>query len=171
MKCNKLIETIYRNKDINNFIGKIKPEHLRDDLKQEMALVLLSYDCEKLQRMDSENNLIRFTIKVLYIMAYLTYNPFYNNFRKKHVDGNYEYIRRLSLDDNVQVPANIAITHLSKKMMIDANHAHESMIFSKYVEMRSIDKVSEYFGIPRQHTWEVIKNVRNELKKKIKKQV
>lgn len=171
MRCNELIEKIYRCREINDFINKIRPEHLQNDLRQEMAMVLLNYDCDKLQKMNEENNLIRFTIKVIYIMAYLTYNPFYNQFRKKHTEANFEYIRRLSLDDNVQVPANIAIHHLSKKMQIDANHAHESMIFSKYVELRSIDKVADYFGIPRQHTWEVVKNVRNELKKKIKKSI
>ncbi len=42
MRCHEYIEFIYKHPVINDFIDKIQPSHLQDDLKQEMAMVLFT---------------------------------------------------------------------------------------------------------------------------------
>ncbi len=62
MKCNKLIEDIYNNPKVTELLSKIEPVDLQDDLRQELALTLLNYDCDKLLKIDKEGNLINFGI-------------------------------------------------------------------------------------------------------------
>jgi uncharacterized protein with HEPN domain len=45
--------------------------------------------------------------------------------------------------------------------------AHESIIFQKYVELRSCVDVAKYFDIPKDHVFAVVKKMRNELKRAI----
>jgi hypothetical protein len=62
VKCNKLIEDIYNNPKVTELLSKIEPVDLQDDLRQELALTLLNYDCDKLLKIDKEGNLINFGI-------------------------------------------------------------------------------------------------------------
>jgi uncharacterized protein with HEPN domain len=45
--------------------------------------------------------------------------------------------------------------------------AHESIIFNKYVELRSCVDVAKYFDIPKDHVFAVVKKMKHELKKAI----
>jgi uncharacterized protein with HEPN domain len=56
---------------------------------------------------------------------------------------------------------------LTKKLDIDANNAHEAILFNKYVELRSCQKVADYFMIPRKHVMNVINKTKKELKTKL----
>ena len=60
---------------------------------------------------------------------------------------------------------NLAKQILNDKIDKGPNDAHESIIFNKYVELKSSDKVAEYFKIPKCHVYKVIKKTKNELKK------
>jgi hypothetical protein len=63
--------------------------------------------------------------------------------------------------------SNYAINKLNHKLTINANEAHESIIFKKYVELKSCTKVAEYFKIPKSHVFMVVKKTKQELKKAI----
>jgi len=168
MSCNEYIEFIYKHPVINDFIDKIQPSHLQDDLKQEMAMVLLNYDCDKIEEMYNDGNLLRFTIKVLYQMGYLTKGDFFKKYKRNDIYKAIEYVKSTIGDANIG-GAKLAKQILNKKLMIDANQAHEAMIFEQYVEMRSCIKVAEYFGIPHHHVFNVVKKTKEELKKAIRK--
>lgn len=63
---------------------------------------------------------------------------------------------------------NVAIDYLKEKEKGTAIDSHEYIIFNHYIELRSLDKVAAYFGIPKHHVWVVVSNIQNELKKLIK---
>ena len=172
MNCNELVEMIYLHPAINKLIGNIHPKELQNDLRQELAVELLNQDCARLQKINNEGNLIGFALRIVWKMGTLQNGSFYKLFKKKE---NYEkalYYLELINNNAVNIKgAEIAMQILDEKMIIDACNAHESMIFKKYIELRSAKKVSEYFGIPMMHTFQVIKKTKEELKNKIRKQM
>ena len=156
---------MYQNERVNYLLSKIKPQDLQEDLKQELVLVLLNYNCKKLIQIQKEGNLIKFTLGVLWKMATGTKGEFY----KKYKTNNLEFISDLYEYSDVNTDsselANHANNKLDEKLRLSANDAHESIIFNKYVELKSSDKVAEYFKIPKCHVYKVIKKTKNELKK------
>ena len=170
-ECYEYIESIYRNPKINELIKNIKPTELQDDLKQEMAIVLLEYDCDKIKKLFEEGVLLSFACKIVWKMGTLQNGYFYKTYKKKDIEKAVEYLQSLIGNkinrDSIIVAKNV----LKNKMLIDANEAHESILFEKYVELKSCTKVAEYFGIPPLHAFQVIKKMKKELKDAINKKL
>jgi hypothetical protein len=164
-KCNEYIEFIYRNEQIAQLIKSVRPEQLQDDLRQEMALALLSIDCEKISEIWASNGLIGFSIKIITNMAFSSTSQFYKKFRKSDLDKALAYLR-----SQQQLPelnpnfAKIAGKRLEQKYREDELQAHEAILFNKYVDLRSCKKVAEYFQIPEKHVKDVVRKTRAELK-------
>ena len=169
MNCNEIIESLYKSKEVNELISKIDPESIREDLRQELAIVLLNYDCEKLKKIQAEGNLIGFTLKIIWNMSTWSYNDFYKTYKKNNIEKAIAYMESLQESKVNLSEAKIANNILQKKLNIDPNQAHESMIFQKYVELRSCKKVADYFGVPSIHIFEVVRKMKKELKKAINK--
>ena len=153
--CADLISKIYTNQKVLDLISKIEPASLQDDLKQEMAIVLLNYDCEKLIKINNENNLLPFVLKIIWKMGTLPNGNFYRDYRKKDYDKALEWMKLQigNKEDNSSVI--IAKTILNKKLLSNPNDAH-------------CQKVADYFGVPRMHVFQVINKTKEELKKAIK---
>jgi hypothetical protein len=172
MNCNELIEMIYLHTAINKLIGNIHPKELQNDLRQELALELFNQDCERLQKINNEGNLIGFALRIVWKMGTLQNGSFYKLFKKKEDYDKAAYYLELINNDKINLKgAEIANNILDEKLLIDACNAHEAMIFKKYVELKSAKKVAEYFGIPMMHTFQVIKKTKEELKTKIRKRM
>lgn len=168
--CNDIIENIYKSKEFNNLINKIKPEELQGDLKQEVILILLNYDCSKIIQIKNEGNITGFALRIIWNLVTRKrsiFNKIYK--RSENLNKLNEYFNSLE-DNKFDINEyNIANKILRTKLNIDPNEAHESMIFQKYTELRSCQKVADYFGIPRLHAFKIVKKTRQELKDKINK--
>ena len=166
MKCNKLIEDIYKNPKVTELLSKIEPVDLQDELRQELAITLLNYDCDKLLKIDKEGNLINYALKTLWNIGTFSDCNF-NKVYKKRDTEIYGYIRSQQGREIPLTQATKAKSILTKKLDIDANNAHEAILFNKYVELRSCQKVADYFMIPRKHVMNVINKTKKELKTKL----
>lgn len=167
MKCNDIIQELYNNDKINDLILKIHPIELQQDLKQELAITLLEYDCDELIKISKEGNILGFVMQIIWTMGTSTRSPFYYKYRKSDLEKAIEYIR---LQVGKQMPISAIITaeqHLENKLQGNSMEAHESIIFKKYVELRSCVDVAKYFEIPKDHVFAVVKKMRNELKRAI----
>lgn len=162
--CTKIIEKIYLHPKINELISNIKPIELQGDLRQEMAMVLLKYDCEKLMKIYNDGNLLPFVLRIIWNMGTLTKGDFYKVFKKNDAEKAFEYMKTFEGKGIPVQHANVARKILEHKLTLNANDAHESIIFSKYVEMKSCNKVAEYFGIPHLHVSIVVRKTKKELK-------
>ncbi len=166
MKCNQLIEDLYNHPKVSTLLAKIEPADLQDDLRQELALTLLNYDCDKLIKIQNEGSLINFTLKTLWNIGTFNRCNFNKVYKKKDTEI-YDYIRS---QQGQEIPVSVAIRAkkiLDEKLDIDANNAHESIIFRKYVELKSCQKVADYFKIPRLHVMQVVNKTKAELKTKL----
>lgn len=170
-KCHKYIEEIYLHPAFNKLLSKIEPIELQDDLKQEVALVLLSYDCKKISKLYKKNELLKYTLQIVWNLGVLSKGSFYKVYKKNQVDKAVEYLRS-QLGNEIPVKASaIAKKVLKEKLDKNPNDAHESIIFNKYVELRSCKKVADYFMIPHLHVFNVVKKTKEELKQAINKQI
>lgn len=165
-ECHHIIEEFYKDDNLKRILSKINPASLQDDLRQEFFLILLEYDCNELLRIKSTGNLTGFMLRILWNMAYSSTHPFYYKFKKSNLKEAIEYFRVTSGKD-IKLDANKAQNILDKKLEGSAKDAHESIIFQKYVEFRNCVKVAEYFGIPQQHVFEVVKQTKKQLKHEI----
>jgi uncharacterized protein with HEPN domain len=167
VNCNDIIEQLYNNDKINQLISKIQPSQLQDDLKQELAIVLLEYDCDKLKKISREGNIIGFAMQIIWTMGTSNRSPFYNKYRKNEIEKAFEYINSQNGNSIPFYTIQIAEKILQEKLKSTPSDAHESIIFNKYVEMRSCIDVAKYFDIPKDHVFAVVKKMKRELKKAI----
>ena len=167
MKCNDIIEQLYNSDKINDLIYKIHPIELQQDLRQELAVTLLEYDCDKLIKISNEGNILGFAMQIIWTLGTSTRSKFYKIFKQDNNSKAFEYIR---MQMGAEMPINVIVKaerYLENKMQGNSMEAHESIIFKKYVELRSCVDVAKYFEIPKDHVFSVVKKMRNELKRAI----
>lgn len=168
-RCNDIIEHIYTHPRVNTVIRSIKPTELQEELKQELAVVLLTYDCDKLIHLHNEGKLLNFALGIVWKMGTLQNGNFYKTFKKNEVKKAIEYLETFEGEPIPEEYITEANNILHNKLSINANEAHESIIFSKYVELQSCQKVATYFMIPRLHVFQVVNKVKKEIKKQLQK--
>ena len=167
MTCQEIIGEIYSDKRFVDLIKKIKPEYLQDELRQEVALILLNYDCKKIKSLYKKKELFNYVAGIVWYSSTYNNNDFYKKFKKVDIKQNVEYFNSLK---GTEIPYSAHIkarSILNEKLNKNANEAHESMIFEKYVELRNLQKVADYYNIPHLHVFNVVKKTREELKKAI----
>jgi hypothetical protein len=127
---------------LNKLLQNIEPIDLQDDLKQELAIILLKYDCEKLKSIIFEGKFIGFVNNTLWNLATQSNNVFVRTYRKQDINKAIEYLN--SLQSKELKGGIVADRHLEKKMQKSAKDAHEAIIFRKYVECRNMKEVAKY---------------------------
>ena len=166
-KCSQYIEQIYKHPKVNELISKIQPTELQDEIRQEMAMALLSIDCNKIIKLNKDDKLLPYTLKMVWYMGTGNNNEFKRKFKKKN---NINYYDLINVNSGNIVPDYKV--EMAKKILMDKidkgpNEAHESIIFNKYLEFGSGNIVAKYFKIPKSHVFDVIKKTKAELKKAI----
>lgn len=162
--CNKIVQDIYNHPDVLALISKIKPESIRDDLRQEIAVSLLEQPCERIASLFSGNNLLGYTMKVCWIMATSKTSGFYYKFKKHDIVKALEYLR--ATQPLPEIP--ISLAQKAKEALSKKNENiyddHEVRIFNKYVELGSSRAVARYYDIPVNHVCNIVNKVKSELK-------
>jgi len=163
--CNKIIVTVYNHPDILRLISKIHPESLRDDLRQEIAMSLLEQPCEKVAGLFAGDNLIKYSIRMCWVMATSKTSNFYYKYKKKDISKAVEYLQ--SIESAGTIPTSIA--YKAKKAIQIKSEGniyddHEARVFNKFVELGSARAVARFYSIPVNHTCKIIQKVKKELK-------
>jgi len=160
--CNHIITQIYNNEQLNKLISKINPESIRDDLKQEVCLALLEKDCDYLTILHHEGNLVRYTLRIAWIMATSKTSTFYHKYKKSELLEAVKYLRSLQGEEIPPSYADKARKVLDSKIL-DIYEDHERRIFNKYIELGKMRRVARYFNIPHMHVSNIVNKVKKEL--------
>ncbi len=162
--CNRFVEEVYNHKDLLRLISKIKPESIREDLRQEVAISLLEQPCEKIAALFAGDNLLRYTMKVCWLMATSKTSGFYYKYKKSDLTKAVEYLRLSQTGTSIPIKfADVAKIHLTNKNK-DQYEYHEMLLFNRYIELGSCRAVAKYYGIPVNHTCNIVSKVKKELK-------
>jgi hypothetical protein len=78
---NEIVAELFTSKDFNDCIGKMEPEHLRDDLRAEVALILLETDERKLIDIYMGGGLRYYTVRIILNLIQSKTSSFYKKYR------------------------------------------------------------------------------------------
>lgn len=81
MGKNEIVEQLFISKEFNDCIGKMEPDHLRDDLRAEVALILLETDEKKLIEIHKSGGLKFYTVRVIMNLIQSKTSSFYKKYR------------------------------------------------------------------------------------------
>lgn len=162
--CNSYVENVYTHPDLLSLISKIQPESIRDDLRQEVAISLLEQPCDKIASLFAGDNLLRYTMKVCWLMATSKTSQFFYKYKKNDFAKAVEYLTLTNNKSAIPIKyADVAKSHLENKNK-DQYDYHEMLLFNRYIELGSCRSVARFYGIPVNHTCNVIAKVKKELK-------
>jgi hypothetical protein len=85
---NEIVEQLFTSKEFNDCINKMEPDHLRDDLRAEVALILLETDEAKLIGIheSSPNGLRFYTVRIIMNLIQSKTSLFYKLYRQQVVE-------------------------------------------------------------------------------------
>lgn len=88
MDRREIIEQFYLSKNFNDCINKMDPPELRDDLREEVIMVICELPYEKLMQMHSRNELQFFAVRTILNMIKSDTSEFYRKYRRTftHID-------------------------------------------------------------------------------------
>ena len=161
MTRSQILEAMYADPDISAAIGKMDPPELRDDLRQEIFLVLAEMDEALLIQRHREGWLRYYIVRTMLNMIKSDRSTFYNRFRR-----GFEELGDIGerIPDDGQDGAEKSIEgHLS------GLHWYERKLIEIYSENgRNVAKISRETGIPYRSLFKTIKKTKRTLAKDIK---
>lgn len=93
---NKIVEALLVDNNFKEAFNKICPDKKwKDELLQELCLILLEYDSVKLQKIHLKGDIVYFSIKILKNQYWSNTSPFWKKFRKSsglEMDDNFDYL-------------------------------------------------------------------------------
>lgn len=163
-KKEKIIQDVYLSKELNNLLSKIKPQAIRDDLRQEIALALMELPNKKIMSLFASNDLIRYTLVMTWNMAIGKGHRFSNAHKILESIKAIEYVNATKPLPELSLSMADKAESILKSKNKDIHDDHEARIFNKYVELGSARKVATYYRIPLNHVCNIINKVKSELK-------
>ena len=120
--------------------------------------------CERVATLFAADNLLRYAIKMCWIMATCPSSSFAKKFSNCNMSKALDYMKSMqplpTIPESLAVKASIILKAKNKDQYDD----HEARLFNMYVELGSCRKVAAYYSIPINHTCKVINKVKKELK-------
>jgi len=158
----KAIEWLY-DKEFE-YVFKNIGKDLWEDLRQEVALIVLQYDSEKIFELESKGKQV-FKFWIVRICCNQT-NSKYGKFGRMYaslipVDDIMKFVKEEHYQDNSQE----VIDQISK--IINNLYWYDQEILKMYVELGSVRKVSKQTGIPHTSIFITIKNIRKCIKQQL----
>lgn len=149
---NSILSNLYNDKDVNDTINKMQPDYLREDLKQELFVVLCEQPEERLKEMIEKKYLKYYCARVIINMIQSNTSKFYKMFRRTNVELTFDIKEEETLD----IPC--------PNELIKDLYWYEKELLKLYAEKGSIRSVAKLTGIPATSIHYSIKKARQCIK-------
>lgn len=162
MTRDSIISSLYTDKDITDAINKMHPEELRDDLRQEMFMVILEMPEQKLKERYAEGSLKWYLIRTMLNMIKSDRSNFYMKFRRCHeeITDKHDIPQVSESDDELLMKVN---------NIVDSVHWYEREILLLHADKgKTFKAISNETKIPYRSILETMKNTKHKLKKLIR---
>lgn len=182
MTKSEIIGNLYQDEKFNEALNKLcKNETHKEDLKQEIMLILLEKDDKQIKTMYKSNFLLFFTIGIIKNQYHSSTSPFWKKYRQESL----ELIDEI-YDLNNEVDCEVLLTEKIEHYLLTEIHWFDAHIFTMYY-FKKIDndtgkilKPLSYRKIQDLHKWHglkidynkvaiVVKNTLNDIKNKLKR--
>ncbi len=161
MTREQIITQLYNSPDLNKVIEGIQPEHLQNELRQEVMLVICELSEEKLLTLHENNQLKFYVWRTITNMAYSSTSRFYKLFRKPLPIPQPEPTANTT--DN-------QCTEIINRL-IDSKDTAEwfnGRILKLYAEHGTMEAVAKEIGLPKNAIYRAIHTARKMVKQRIK---
>lgn len=156
---------MYANKDVADAIGKMEPEGLRDDLRQEIFQVLCELPEERLMEMHREGWLKWFIVRTMLNMIKSDRSTFWYKFRRQFVEVSDEIGREPDAPEDDQRDA------VRVREGMGGLHWYEAKLIEIYsTNGQNIAKISRDTGIPYRSLFKTIKRVKEKLRQEVREE-
>jgi hypothetical protein len=171
---NTILTALYSSPELEALLAKMHPEHLREDLKQELFLVLASLPDAKLTDLHNSGGLRFWATRVVLNMTCSSSSPFYKMYRKSNVEFEEtptfklpSYATNFDEVEEKEVKHTALLDAVNKSL--DTQSWYDRELFTRYVEAGSAEKLrrkmKETTGnpIPRNSILNTVKKVRESI--------
>lgn len=145
MSKNEIIEALFLSKNFRDCIGKMEPEHLRDDLKQEVILIVCQLPEEKIKKLHQDKALEFYTVKIILNLIKNSASLFSKQYRMPMIQFNNQEIADTHDTEEREIREaieDIAIEEINRLYWYDAE------LVRLYMQLGNFRAIEEQTGIP-----------------------
>lgn len=161
---NEIVAQLFSSKEFNDCIGKMDPEHLRDDLRGEVILILLETDEKKLRDLQDNGGLKFYTVRIILNLIQSKTSPFYKKYRQHTTD----YIPENSIDDGLNGRVYKELQEEKAIAIIDKMYWYDREIVRLYMKLGSYRAIEKDTGIPWESCYSTIRKAINQIRNELK---
>jgi hypothetical protein len=163
MTRNEIITHYYQDENINTSLATLCPEHLRNDLKQHIFLILL-------EKPEGELIAMHFRGQIRFFIGRIIINSIRGNgrssFNKLYNPSGEELTTEFIAEDECPVEKELSLTECVQAA--ENLYWYNRELLNQYLELGSYRKVAEKVGIPHMAVFDAVKKAKQEIKEKIK---
>lgn len=167
MTRQEIISNLYVSKDIKNALNKMQPASIRDDLKQEIFVILCNLSDEKFWNLYNNNALKFWFVRTMLNLIYQSRptESFFKNFRAKFESlDDFNTLEDIIEDTQVDIDA-IEKRYGILEQSLEKLHWYERGILDIYIECRMNQKeVSRQTKIPYMSIVKTIATIKSKIK-------
>jgi hypothetical protein len=129
---NTILSDLYQSKELAELINKMHPEHLREDLKQELFLTLCETQDQKIIDLHNRKQLKFYVTRIVLNMIASNTSPFYKKYRRffsgisEKITNDLEMLDMLSTDNYSSLkPFEKKIMGCNDHLLFDDDNAEQ----------------------------------------------
>lgn len=145
MGKNEIVEQLFTSKEFNDCINKMEPDHLRDDLRAEVALILLETEERKLVEIHRSGGLKYYTARIIVNCIMSKTSPFYKKFRQYYtaIDIQQDYSGNNYVSEIKRVSR--ALDKMSIDLQLTPDEDHEEREAREELEDKAIKEIDNLY--------------------------
>lgn len=195
MTKDRILTDLFQSEEFNSCIGKMKPEHLQDDLRSEVILILCESDPEKILNLHESGGLKFYTVRIILNLIQSNTSPFYKKYRamfdtrdpkvtqrdhpESSHDNSYLEIMLQQEAESDQEYAGQVFSILEKREMkenqedaallaVEELYWYDQQIVKLYMKLGNFRAIEKETGIPWESAYKTFKRACNQIKEKVK---
>jgi hypothetical protein len=175
-KRNEILTNLYQSKELADLLKKMQPENLREDIKQELFVILCEMPEERILMLEEKKQLKFYTVRIVMNMVLSKKSRFYYKFRKT-LTASLPDIAATQAENDFDLDEfenSYAQRILKMNKAIENLHWYQREVLEQYLEHGSAGKLikdmKEKLGgryIPKRSILQTVKTAKEEIRAKI----
>lgn len=163
---NDIIAELYESREFNDCIAKMEPDHLRDDLRSEVILILLEAPEEKIKQMHERGGqeLRYYTVRIILNLIQSKSSRFYKQYRQQLA----EITDRFASEEQ-DMSERESREQLEEKAMseIDNLYWYNKELLQLYMQHGNYRAIQKITQIPHSSAYKTIQASIEQIKQKV----
>lgn len=165
MGKNEIVAELFTSKEFNDCINKMEPDHLRDDLRSDVTLILLETEESKLMDIYSAGALKFYTVRIILNLIQSKTSLFYKRYRQQVA----EITDRFMAEEQQDIVERMTREDMEDQAMkeIDNLYWYNAGIVKLYLKHGNYRAIEQDTGIPYSSAYKTIQKSFQEIKQKV----